>query len=280
MPTSPASPAAISPPPTVSLGTRCWRLLRLGGHVGQGLLRILLCFPRYSLAQRQGYQQAFSRKLLVILGVRLEVLGVPPPVLFPANTLVVANHVSWLDIVAINSTTITRFVAKSEIRDWPLIGLLATRAGTLYIERSSRRDAARINMTMAKALKAGDCIGLFPEGTTSDGRALLPFKSSLFDAAVKAKAQVWPVTLRFKNADGSISDTAPYVGETHLLQSVWQLVSARGQAVEVFYGAPVSSEGHTRFSLAERVAIEVAAPLNLTSETLGRVVETPADPPA
>lgn len=88
------------------------------------------------------------------------------------------------------------------------------------------------------------------------------------------------MTLRFKNADGSISDTAPYVGETHLLQSVWQLVSARGRRWKFFTVRRFPAKGHTRFSLAERVAIEAAAPSNLTSETLGRVVEIPVGPPA
>ncbi|MFO1233722.1 MAG: lysophospholipid acyltransferase family protein [Rivihabitans pingtungensis] len=209
------------PTQTVALPVRLWRLTRLSLHVLGGLWQVLTRFQRLPAAQRHAVQRAWSEKLLRTLNIHLRVHGQPPTALYPANTLLVANHVSWLDIFALNSVTLTRFVAKSEIRRWPLIGTLVTRAGTLYIERGNRRDAARINQHMAKAMQDGDCIGLFPEGTTSDGRSLLPFKASLFDAAARAGATVQPVTLRFVNADGSISQ--PPASATPPLQSIWRL---------------------------------------------------------
>ncbi len=265
---------------TVALPVRLWRLTRLTLHVFGGLVRVLTVFPRYTPARRHQMQRDWSRQLMTILNIRLRVLGSPPMALYPANTLLVANHVSWLDIFALNSVTITRFVAKSEIRRWPVLGTLVTRAGTLYIDRGNRRDAARINLNMAKALREGDCIGLFPEGTTSDGLSLLPFKASLFDAAAKAHATVQPVTLRFMNADNSISQAACYVGDTSLLQSIWMLASARGQVVELFFGHPLCAEGHSRFELCEHAFREISAGLSLSSETLGTLAETPCDLPA
>lgn len=249
------------PTQTVALPVRLWRLTRLSLHVLGGLWQVLTRFQRLPAAQRHAVQRAWSEKLLRTLNIHLRVHGQPPAALYPANTLLVANHVSWLDIFALNSVTLTRFVAKSEIRRWPLIGTLVTRAGTLYIDRGNRRDAARINQHMAKAMQDGDCIGLFPEGTTSDGRSLLPFKASLFDAAARAGATVQPVTLRFVNADGSISQAASYVGDTTLLQSIWRLASARGQVVELHYGQPLSGEQRTRFELCAHAEREIAAGL-------------------
>ena len=258
---------------TVALPVRLWRLTRLTLHVFGGLVRVLTVFPRYTPARRHKMQRDWSRQLMAILNIRLRVLGSPPMALYPANTLLVANHVSWLDIFALNSVTITRFVAKSEIRRWPVLGTLVTRAGTLYIDRGNRRDAARINLNMAKALREGDCIGLFPEGTTSDGLSLLPFKASLFDAAAKAHATVQPVTLRFMNADNSISQAASYVGDTSLLQSIWMLASARGQVVELHYGQALSGHQRTRFELCAHAEREIAAGLQPAGQMPVRVGE-------
>lgn len=264
------------PSHTVALPVRLWRLTRLSLHVLGGLWQVLTRFSRLPAAQRHTVQRDWSAKLLHTLNIHLRVHGQPPAALYPANTLLVANHVSWLDIFALNSVTLTRFVAKSEIRRWPLIGTLVTRVGTLYIERGSRRDAARINQNMARAMRDGDCIGLFPEGTTSDGTGLLPFKASLFDAAARAGATVQPVTLRFVNADGSLSQAASYVGDTTLLQSIWRLASARGQVVELHYGQPLNGHQRTRFELCAHAEREIAAGLNPGAAREVRQVEEAA----
>jgi 1-acyl-sn-glycerol-3-phosphate acyltransferase len=120
----------------------------------------------------------------------------------PVNgpVLLVANHISWLDIVVLHAARHCRFVSKAMCKRWPLIGTLATGAGTLYIERESRRDAMRVVHHMADALQAGDILAVFPEGTTSDGISLLPFHANLIQAAVSAGAPVQPVALRFIDA--------------------------------------------------------------------------------
>lgn len=110
------------PTQTVALPVRLWRLTRLSLHVLGGLWQVLTRFQRLPAAQRHAVQRAWSEKLLRTLNIHLRVHGQPPAALYPANTLLVANHVSWLDIFALNSVTLTRFVAKSEIRRWPLSG--------------------------------------------------------------------------------------------------------------------------------------------------------------
>jgi 1-acyl-sn-glycerol-3-phosphate acyltransferase len=106
--------------------------------------------------------------------------------------MIAANHVSWLDIFALSAAWPTRFVAKSEIRDWPAAGWIAERAGTLFIRRERKRDIARIHEQIHEVLERGDCVGLFPEGTTSEGDTLLKFHASLFEPAIANGARVHP----------------------------------------------------------------------------------------
>ena len=157
------------------------RLLRLLGHIALGLATVLLRFPRLSPQQQGMRVQAWAMALLGHLGIALQVRG---PVPRQGPVLLVANHLSWLDIVVIHAAGHCRFVSKSDVQGWPLIGALATAAGTLYIERSTRRDALRVVHQMADALRAGEVLAVFPEGTTGDGRTLLPFQPSFSPAAL------------------------------------------------------------------------------------------------
>ncbi|MBW8313713.1 MAG: 1-acyl-sn-glycerol-3-phosphate acyltransferase, partial [Hydrogenophaga sp.] len=152
----------------------------------------------------------WSRQMLRIMGVELVVCGTPP-----ANgpVLLVANHISWLDIVVMNAAQPARFVSKADVKHWPVLGALITGAGTLYIERESRRDAMRVVHQMAERLRAHDTIAVFPEGTTGDGRSLLPFHANLFQAAISANAPVLPVAMTYVDgASGARSDAPLFIG--------------------------------------------------------------------
>ncbi len=141
--------------------------------------------------------QAWARRMLEVLGIALQVRGQPP---LRGPMLLVANHISWLDILVLHAARHCRFVSKADVKRWPLIGALATGAGTLYIERESRRDAMRVVHHMAASLRSGDIVAVFPEGTTSDGMTLLPFHANLVQAAISAQAPVQPVALQFVEA--------------------------------------------------------------------------------
>ena len=139
------------------------------------------------------------------------------------------------------------FISKSDVQGWPLIGTLATAAGTPYIERSSRRDAMRMVRTMQEALERHEVLAVFPEGTTGDGRTMLPFHANLLQAAVLANAPVQPVGLRFVDkATGATSFAPSYIGDETLLGSIWRTLSAPAIEAVVTYGDPETPQGRDR----------------------------------
>jgi len=232
-----------------------WRLARALVHALAGWLTITLLFPRWGEQRRQATVQAWALRMLRILGVTLHVHG-RAPVLGPL--LLVANHLSWLDILVMHAARHCRFVSKSEVRRWPLIGTLATGGGTLYIEREKRRDAMRVVHHMAESLRAGEIVAVFPEGTTTDGRELLPFHANLIQAAVSVDAPVQPVGLRFTDRATGADSAAPlYIGDDTLVGSIWRVVAGRPFAAHVHYGEPQRAEGRSRRDWAQALQREV-----------------------
>ncbi|MDY0108132.1 MAG: lysophospholipid acyltransferase family protein [Giesbergeria sp.] len=222
----------------------CWRLLRLVAHILLGLWTVALRFPSLSPEQQQMRVQAWSLKLLACAGVSLSIRGQPPAV---GPVMLVANHLSWLDIPVLHAARYCRFVSKSDVQGWPLIGALATAAGTLYIERNVRRDAMRMVRTMQQALAQGEVLAVFPEGTTGDGREMLPFHANLLQAAVLADAPVQPVGLRFTDqATGSTSFAPSYIGDETLIGSIWRTLCAPPIVAIVHFGMPEQAQGRDR----------------------------------
>jgi len=175
----------------------------------------------------------------------------------------VANHVSWLDILAIDAAQPARFVSKADIRRWPLIGWMVACGGTLFIERERKRDAMRVVHQVAEALQHGDVIAMFPEGTTSGGEGLLPFHANLLQAAVATHVPVQPIALRFSDAVSAVSPAAAYIGDMNLVQSLWMIVRARGLQVRVQRLPALATEGLDRRAISDRVRAEIAAALGL-----------------
>jgi 1-acyl-sn-glycerol-3-phosphate acyltransferase len=220
------------------------RLVAALAHAIGGWFTIAFRFPKLTQAQRDDCVTAWSREMLRVLGIALRVHGTPPA---SGPVLLVANHISWLDILVMHAARHCRFVAKAQVKQWPLIGMLATGGGTLYIERESRRDAMRVVHHMAEALRAGDILAIFPEGTTSDGRALLPFHANLVQAAISADVPAQPVALSFiDTASGAPSFSASYVGDETLVGSVWRTVSGRPMTVVVTFGEAQRNAGRDR----------------------------------
>lgn len=221
-----------------------WRLLRVVGHICMGLWVVVVRFPRLSHEQRGLRVQAWSMALLGHFGVSLQVRGQPP---VAGPVLLVANHISWLDIPVLHAARHCRFVAKADVKGWPLIGRLATAAGTLYIERSARRDAFRVVHQMADALRGGEVLAVFPEGTTGDGHTLLPFHANLLQAALSAQAPAQPVGLCFVDqATGAVSGAPSYTGDETLVGSVWRTLCAAPMVAVVHYGPPELPKGQNR----------------------------------
>ncbi len=257
------------------------RTLRVLGHVLHGLWTLRTTFPRRNAVHRHRAVQAWSVDMLRHMGVALVVQG-ERPVCGPL--LVVANHLSWLDILVLNAACPSRFVSKSDVRRWPLLGRLVEGAGTLFIERESRRDAMRVVRHMAESLRAGDVVTVFPEGTTGDGRALLPFHANLFQAALAVAADVQPVALAYRCPHtGAPSDAPVYVGDTTLVGSIWRTLCAPALQAHVRYLTPEAGNGRDRRAWAQDAQQRIAAALTpatdpLAPTSVSAVPAVPADP--
>ena len=218
-------------------------------------MTILIVFPRLGQAQRDARVQVWAKRALELVDIDLEVRGQPPA---EGPMLLVANHISWLDISVMHAARHCRFVSKSVVRHWPLIGTLATGSGTLFIERESRRDAMRVVHQMAQSLQAGDVLAVFPEGTTSNGVSLLPFHANLIQAAVATDSPVQPVALQFvEAATGRLSLSPCYIGDDTLIGSIWRTLTGPPITAVVSYGEPQHARGRDRRTWAADLRDEV-----------------------
>lgn len=229
-----------------------WRLLRALLHLLVGIA-VAFWFPLLKSPRRRACKRWWSAGMLRALGVELRSDGRPRP----GGLLLVANHVSWLDILAINAVHPARFVSKAEIKSWPVIGWLVTTAGTLYIERGQRRDALRVVHKMAKVLRSGQVVAVFPEGTTTDGRSLRPFHANLLQAAITTDTPVQPVALRYSDASHAVSPAAAYVGDMTLWRSLLSIARASGLSVQVDLLPPQASGKAERRALAESLRFAI-----------------------
>lgn len=240
---------------TIRLPLRLWRIGRLILHLLSGVVLTL----RYGAAPAPRWDEVISRwsaGLLSCLGVRL--VADPPPAA-AAGCLLVSNHVSWLDIYVLLATRRVRFVSKAEVRAWPLVGWFAARTGTLFLERERKSAALRIGREIGAHLAAGEWVAVFPEGTTTDGRDMLPFRAFLLQAALDGGTAVLPAAIRYEGPSGEYSDTPAYYGDMGLGQSLWRIAGARGLTARLKFSAPLSVAGADRRTLAAQAEDAVRA---------------------
>ena len=224
---------------------RLYRYVRTCVHVSAGVATTLFVFPLVSPARKRALVKRWSRRLLRILAVEARLHG--DIAARGGNVLIVANHISWLDIFVLNSVHPVRFVAKSDVARWPIVGAMIRGAGTLFIERTKRGDTRRVNNHVALVLASGEMVAIFPEGTTTDGIDMLPFKSSLLQPIVEAEGHVQPVAIRYRAPDGTLSVAPAYVGETSFAESFWQVCGVRALTVELIATAALPARaGHRR----------------------------------
>jgi 1-acyl-sn-glycerol-3-phosphate acyltransferase len=231
-------------------------------HVAQGLLTTGLVFPRVAPPMRARITQAWAHKLLRILNITLDIRGATPDE-DARNLYVVANHISWLDIFVINAAQPSRFVAKSEIRDWPIAGRLCEAAGTLFVHRTRRSDTSRINREIHDALALGDAIAIFPEGTTTRGDRLLKFHTALFEPAVVNAASVAPVALHYRLSSGETAAAVAFVGETSFGQSLSAIIAEKKLIAEITFAPQIAAANYTRREVALAAEGAIAAILNV-----------------
>lgn len=251
-PTSPCTPACL--PERTGRGSG-WRFaamaVLLAGTVGAAFV-----LPR---RPRERCLTWGARALLALAGVRLVVRGerFGPP---DHGVLVVANHLSWIDVIALAAVSPVRVLAKCEVRDWPVIGALARRTGALFVDRSSLRALPDTVAETAQALRDGATVGVFPEGTTWCGVAAGTFRRAAFQAAIDAAVPVRPVAIALRTPDGAPARAATFVGDQTLLDSMRRVVALRGIVCELTLLPliPVEVDGSRR-ALAARAAEAVGA---------------------
>ena len=255
---------------------RHWRrALRLVGHLGTGATISLYLVARTALGLRTPCLPAvvswWHRRLCRTLDLRIVVDGDLTP-----GALLVANHVSWLDIPVLGAQAELAFLAKSEVRAWPLIGWMAAVAGTLFIDRGGNQ-AAELSARIGERLAAGVPVVIFPEGTTTDGRALARFHPRLLAAGQQAGVRVQPVALRY-GAEPLPDPIAPFVGNDDLLSHLARLLAHPGLMVRVSFLPPVDAVGLDRRRLAEHCRVAIAARLDPSPDSRPIPISSPAEP--
>lgn len=187
-------------------------MLRLALHLAEGGVVTLCVFPLLRTRARSRLRQSWSRRLLRALGIEIQARGGA----IPRGCLLVANHVSWLDVFVINALTPSAFVAKAEVRRWPLLGWLAARNDTVFLQRGSRGHIAVVNREIGALLQGERNVAVFPEGTTTDGTQVLHFHAALLQPAIETGRVVQPLAIRYQTHTGAYSDAPAYHGDISL----------------------------------------------------------------
>jgi len=241
---------------------RVFRLSRLIIHVIWGVLQAII-YPYLSRDKQLQMMQNWAAGILKILKIQLHYSGEKPTENIK-QAMLVANHVSWLDICVMITVCPTQFVAKSEIRDWPVIGFLCRRVGTLFIKRAKRSDTLRINQEISQVLSRGERVCIFPEGRTSDGTQIRHFHASLLQAAIDVKAMLYPVAIRYLDSNGQVSKDAAYTDIT-LVGSLHNILKQPYLEAAVVFSDAIPSNDKNRRELArlaeEAVSNNLALPM-------------------
>ncbi len=198
-------------------------------------LPVVRDIPSGGMKLHMAVHRLWMRGLIAVFGIRLRVAGhLPAP---PA--LVVANHISWFDIPVLHALWPMGLVAKAEIQNWPLIGRLATIAGTIFIQRGNQQSRQQVNRRMAARLRRGEMIGVFPEGGISPERGVQRFHSRLFGSAIRSRAPIIPVAIRYWS-DGDMHDDVVFAPGEHLLVNLLRLLSHPRMEVQVMISEPIT----------------------------------------
>jgi 1-acyl-sn-glycerol-3-phosphate acyltransferase len=250
---------------------RIYRISHIVAHLLYAVAVLVFIYPLLSGMARTRVEQRWNRGLMAILNIQFSIAGVAPD-LAVKNIMLVANHVSWLDIYLLNAVRPVRFVSKIEVRSWPIIGFLASKTGTLFIDRSKRHDTKRVNHEVSAALSNGACVAVFPEGTTSDGSLLRPFHASLLQPAIHSHSKIWPAAIRYSHADGSLNIAPAYVDELTFGDSILLILSQKIIYAEIQFMPPIHAHGKERRELAREAEMVIARALNLGGANAGAEV--------
>lgn len=247
---------------------------RLALHLFYAML-LAVIYPHLNQTRQRRAMKTWSRQLLTILNIGIQIEG-QQPTRGEGGCFIIANHVSWLDVFVLNAIHPSQFIAKSEVRNWPVIGWLCRRSGTIFIERAMRQNTSTINQRVSLLLKQGACIGLFPEGTTTDGKQVGHFHSALIQPAIDAGVRLCPIALRYQNEEGKPSSTAAFIGDTTLVQSIWKILRCPHLNALMVFTPALPAAGENRRVLARTAQVAIAQGLQNVGITRQAVAQQPA----
>ena len=243
-----------SPTPWAIRLIRCLRLTVHFAWIGFGTA---LLYPFIDRQRRDGLQRLWSHQILKILAIRLEAERTD----LPQGCLIVANHISWLDIFVINAVRPAAFISKAEVRQWPFIGWLAARNNTVFLRRGSRGHARLVNTEIDALLNADHDVAIFPEGTTTDGTHLLGFHAALLQPAIETERPILPLTLSYHDASGALSLAPSFAGETTLRQCFSAILASRSLIARLSPSPAIETSGKPRRELSSAAHAAIAATL-------------------
>lgn len=220
-----------------------------------GIIAVSCLFPLGRSKARWLISQWWARQVLNALGVEMVVEGDQGDLKGPL--VIISNHISWVDIPVILALFKVHFVSKSDIKSWPIIGFLAAKTGTIFLEKKNKRSLPNVVKTLGEALDENKKILLFPEGTTGRGDSVLPFRSPLLEVAVKSKTSVVPIAIRYFNHDSSPNFSAAYVDDDTFMKTLVRIVSAPVTRVKVNIAGMIYPEHTDRKNLAMKLRDQV-----------------------
>jgi len=222
--------------PLLQFGVMVWLWVQIWIHVVGGLLTLSSRFPFLNQDAKNKHIQNWSIRLLAIFGIQLRLSN--PDILPSTPYLLASNHISWMDIHAINAFQPIRFVAKSDVEGWPVFGWMAKQLGTVFIKRDNARHGKHIASEVAKVLET-QSVCIFPEGTSTIGEGVMPFKPNLFESAVIAGAPAYSLAITYKSlVSGERTEVTAFVGDMGLLESMALILRDRKLVVELAFLPP------------------------------------------
>lgn len=238
------------------------RLIRAFAHA---FWILWIKFPHLNRAEKLEAIRAWSSSTLKVLGIHvIHESSIQHIQTSPVPLMLVANHISWIDALIIQAVQPSVFVAKSEIRSWPVVGGIAKGCGVVFVDRGSPSSARRMVDDVSSALHHGYCVAGFPEGTSSEGRSVSLFHANLFEAAINHHIQIQPLAIRYTDPEtGSLCLRAAFIGDIGFIQSLHQVLSSKAIHAKVYAGELISPQGHSRRTLAQLSHRSVSAQLEL-----------------
>ncbi len=239
-----------------------WHFVRVFFHLAIGLFACAVIFPLSSASTKEKLVRWWSGAMLRICQVETRFFD-ENHVARDDHVLVVANHVSWLDIFLLNSFRPCHFVAKADIRAWPILGWLSDKAGTIFLARGKQREVRRIYEGLVDQITEGKRIAFFPEGTTAAQGTILPFHANLFEAAIEAKVSIQAFAIRYVDAKGALHHAVDFTGDMTFAESM-NLILRGGKITAELRQLPlISTEGAHRREVAQAARLAVAQSLGI-----------------